>query len=962
LRAQAPANTDITVRHAWPPDWQRPNQGAWVLIQPWEFGVLPLKWIKQLNQVDEAWVPSQYVREVYLSSGVSPEKVKVLPNGIDPTRFHPEAEPMKLPTQKKFRFLFVGGTIHRKGPDVLLEAYLKTFTAQDDVCLVIKDFGGKDIYAGQTFEAQIQAVQARPNAPEILYLTEEISAEKMPSLYAACHCLAHPYRGEGFGLPVLEAMACALPVIVTGGGAADDFVGDDYAYRVASVRKHIGNKIADLELLREGWLLEPALEDFARRMRQVYEHQDEAAAKGKQASDYVRKNWTWERSAQIAAQLARELVERRKAKSAKAKDARAAGRKTIELPLVAKLGDLSAARALFAAKQYEQARKLTLEALRIRPFHPEAMLLMAQIYSAAGDVTAAKTILGKARAMAPKWKPSQQWNPAKVVGSTKLSALPERVFGGHRVSVCIITKNEEHCLGRCLESIQGLADQIVVVDTGSTDWTVDVAKRFGAEVYSFAWDNDFSAARNAALERATGDWVLILDADEELAPQSVEQLKKHLADSRVLAYRLPIIDIGKEEDGCHYVPRLFRNAPGLFFMGRVHEQAFSSIEIRRAEWGLENVLGKATLLHHGYTAEMVRKRNKKSRNLGLLERAVDELPNEPHLLMNYGMELIRCGHTTEGLNRYWDAFEAASELGHSRMVPEFRENLLQQFSTQLLSAKDYPAVVEVLTSPIARAGGLNASMHFSLGLAHLEMRQYAEAAEQFQQCLNKINKPALCPVNKDILKGGPQHCLALSQKMLKHFEKAAVHFEKALVENPGSRNIRQDYAVFLFELKQPIKALEVLYPLVQEHPYEVKAWLIGGQAALSHPECYEVARDWTAEAARYFPQHPQILCQRAEALFVNQQFADSLQYWPATLSDPRQAAIRAFCEVTTGRSPSVPQSQQQLVAKEFLHLYRCFVEMGASKAIEAINSNLASLRTGLPIAARILEQALVSIG
>ena len=70
------------------------------------------------------------------------------------------------------------------------------------------------------------------------------------------------------------------------------------------------------------------------------------------------------------------------------------------------------------------------------------------------------------------------------------------------------------------------------------------------------------------------------------------------------------VDIDRELDGCSYVPRLFRNGPGLFYLGRVHEQIFSSIEVRRAEWGLENKIGDATLIHHGYTQELVRDRNK----------------------------------------------------------------------------------------------------------------------------------------------------------------------------------------------------------------------------------------------------------------------------------------------------------------------------------------------------------------
>ncbi|HXG49186.1 MAG TPA: glycosyltransferase, partial [Methylomirabilota bacterium] len=142
LRAQSDKDTQVTVRHAWPPDWRKPRHGEWVLLQPWEFGALPADWVRGLEQVREAWVPSEFVRRCYIESGVDPGKVHVVPNGIDPERFRPDVPPRRLATEKKFKFLFVGGTIPRKGPDVLLRAYLESFTADDDVCLVIKDFGG----------------------------------------------------------------------------------------------------------------------------------------------------------------------------------------------------------------------------------------------------------------------------------------------------------------------------------------------------------------------------------------------------------------------------------------------------------------------------------------------------------------------------------------------------------------------------------------------------------------------------------------------------------------------------------------------------------------------------------------------------------------------------------------------------------------------------------------------------
>lgn len=299
LKANSPADTEITVRHMWPPNWKKPASDKWVLIQPWEFGFLPREWVKEINNIDEVWIPSNYVKKVYTDSGISPDKVFVVPNGFNPEVFNEQAAPYPLPTKKSFKFLFLGGAIHRKGADILLNSYLQTFDDTDDVCLVIKDFGTKGGYSHLTIADYIKQAQKRPGAPEIFYIDDDMDVDQIAGIYTACDCLVYPYRGEGFAMPVLEAMASGIPVIVTDGGATDDFVSRSFGWKIPSKRIPISNYTAGFELSGEGWMLEADGEILSGMMRWVYEHQDLAKKKGSAGAKFAKEYMTWDNIAPI---------------------------------------------------------------------------------------------------------------------------------------------------------------------------------------------------------------------------------------------------------------------------------------------------------------------------------------------------------------------------------------------------------------------------------------------------------------------------------------------------------------------------------------------------------------------------------------------------------------------------------------------------------------------------------------
>ncbi|MBX9579485.1 MAG: glycosyltransferase, partial [Gemmataceae bacterium] len=293
-----PVRPEVTVRHRWPPDLTPPaGGGAFVLVQPWEYGRLPRAWVGPIRAaVDEVWVPSGSVARAYTESGVPADRVRVVPNGVDPDRFRPGLDPLPLATGKRVRLLYVGGTIWRKGFDLLLAAYRRAFSAADDVCLVVKDMGTTTFYRGQTAGAAVAALAGDPAAPAVEYLEGDLAEDDLPRLYAACDALVLPYRGEGFGLPVLEAMACGRPVVVTAGGPTDEFVPPAAGWRVPARVSHLPEEaVGGVATAGRPWVLEPDGDALAGILREVAAAADERTRRGA-AARRAALGWTWARA------------------------------------------------------------------------------------------------------------------------------------------------------------------------------------------------------------------------------------------------------------------------------------------------------------------------------------------------------------------------------------------------------------------------------------------------------------------------------------------------------------------------------------------------------------------------------------------------------------------------------------------------------------------------------------------
>ena len=237
------------------------------------------------------------------------------------------------------------------------------------------------------------------------------------------------------------------------------------------------------------------------------------------------------------------------------------------------------------------------------------------------------------------------------------------------LSLVLIAKNEAACISRCLQSVRDLNCEMIVVDTGSEDETRDIARRCGARVLEFPWCDDFSAARNVGLEAASGRWILVLDADEYLPPQSVPAIQDIVSGTADKAFHL--LNKSSSDGGrtglVGKIVRLFPNIPEVRFEWPVHEQVVTSLK----KVGVPIRDASIEIIHTGYSSPEVNAA-KQTRNLRILEKITSTNANpHPMALFLHGGALLDLGRVSEALEFYRlcaESPESGRDLAHGACV------------------------------------------------------------------------------------------------------------------------------------------------------------------------------------------------------------------------------------------------------------------------------------------------------
>ena len=300
-----PHPADVEVHHEWPPDFSAPPSGRFATIVPWEFGAIPERWLPEIaRHVDALWVPSAYVRDMYVSGGVDPGRVHVVPNGVDLDTFRP-GEPRTRGAGEPLRFLYVGGITRRKGVDILLAAWDRAFLERDDVELVVKAAMAGGAYGGPNEQLRQRAAEER--LPRVSLIEDDLDAAQLAELYRSCDIFVLPYRGEGFAMPVLEAMASGLPVIVTAGGPTDEFCPPEAGWRIRAARQEMPREqLEGFEPHETPWMLEPEPAHLV-ELLQTAAASSELASRGR-AGRAAAERYSWDAVAECYAERLRALA------------------------------------------------------------------------------------------------------------------------------------------------------------------------------------------------------------------------------------------------------------------------------------------------------------------------------------------------------------------------------------------------------------------------------------------------------------------------------------------------------------------------------------------------------------------------------------------------------------------------------------------------------------------------------
>ncbi len=308
------------------------------------------------------------------------------------------------------------------------------------------------------------------------------------------------------------------------------------------------------------------------------------------------------------------------------------------------------------------------------------------------------------------------------------------------ISQCLIAKNEENNIEYCLSHLKSVADEQIVVDTGSTDRTVEIAERLGAKIFHFDWIDDFSAARNFALDKAKGDWIIFLDCDEYFDDSSVGVIKKCIKDingnRNIDGILSELINIDKDKNIIGIVknvsPRIFRKKRNIRYQKPIHEVLSDcKREDGRFISSLADKSETLKILHTGYDKGVVCEKNKNERNISMLKKELEKNPEDSQLNLYISKSYYMDGAYAEGLQYAQQALKYVDENKELDYYPVIYRNIL---NCMACLEKPYDELKEVFEEAVGKYA-FYPDYYRIMGLVDMRLGRMEKAIEMLEKSI-----------------------------------------------------------------------------------------------------------------------------------------------------------------------------------------------------------------------------------
>ncbi|ADL06007.1 glycosyltransferase family 2 protein [Lacrimispora saccharolytica] len=310
-----------------------------------------------------------------------------------------------------------------------------------------------------------------------------------------------------------------------------------------------------------------------------------------------------------------------------------------------------------------------------------------------------------------------------------------------RLSQCMIVKNEEKNIARALTWGKNIVYEQIVVDTGSTDRTVEIAKSMGAKVFHFTWVDDFSAAKNFAIEKAAGDWIAFLDADEYLLDKDAKRIKEILiqlesADPKLKPHilRTSLVDLKEDgtTNGITVQDRFFQNLPKLRYQNRIHEM----IAITSGKLIICDLTKEISVLHTGYTEAVYKETNKVERNIRLLKKEVEDNPENYDAVAYLAETLKVSGNADEAEVLYRDILKnGVSHINSARLITTYYGLMHTILMRDKAEEEDE---FFLLYEDAVKFSPEYPDYDYFMGVWHFRKECYGETVTYLENCLKKL--------------------------------------------------------------------------------------------------------------------------------------------------------------------------------------------------------------------------------